>query len=396
VLKTTPAAIRRLAIRNQRLAGPLPRSRPSAQDLLDTVKALRCLQLDPTAVVARNHLLVLFSRHGAFDEALFEEVAYRDRDLFEYWAHEASYVLSEDLPIHRHYMRPPRGWRTRMATWWQNEADFRAHILRRLEQEGPLRARDIEDRASVSWESSGWTNARNVARMLDLMWVRGQVGISRREGAQRVWDLMERCLPACAPAEELGDEEVTRRAAVHAVRALGAGRIPHIRAHFTRNRYPHLERVLATHDELVRLEVEGLGDDWWIHAADVETLDAGFSGRTTLLSPFDNLLCDRARTEQLFGFTHRLEIYVPRPKRRWGYFVLPVLDGDRLVARIDLAVDRRRERLVAHSVHAEPEVPRGKRLPRAIRRELERLAAWRGAREIEIGTVPDAWRPALA
>ena len=238
--------------------------------------------------------------------------------------------------------------------------------------------------------------SRNVARMLDLMWVRGQVGISRREGAQRVWDLMERVLPPDAPEEELGDEEVTRRAAPYAVRALGAGRIPHIRAHFTRGRYPHLPEVLEHHPDLVRIEVEGLGDDWWIHAADVETLERRLqAGRTALLSPFDNLLCDRARTEQLFGFTHRLEIYVPKPKRVWGYFVLPVLDGDRLVARIDLAMDRKRETLVAHAVHAEPKVPRGKRLPQAIRRELERLAAWRGAKDVEVRIAPDAWRPVL-
>jgi hypothetical protein len=107
VLSVTPAAIRRLAIRNQRLAGPAPRGQATAEDLLDTARALRCLQLDPTAVVARNHLLVLFSRHGGFDEARFEQVAYERRDLFEYWAHEASYVLSEDLPIHRYAMKPP-------------------------------------------------------------------------------------------------------------------------------------------------------------------------------------------------------------------------------------------------------------------------------------------------
>ena len=300
MITTTPAAVRRLAIRNQRLDGPVNES------LIETVRALGCLQLDPTAVVARNHLLVLFSRHGAFDEAQFERLAYEERALFEYWAHEASYVLSEDLPIHRHLMRPPGGWRTRMAAWWESEHEFRAHILARLTAEGPLRAREIEDRAKVPWESSGWTNARNVARMLDLMWVRGEAGISRRVGAQRIWDLMERCLPADAPDEELSDEEVTRRAAPRAIRALGAARIPHIRAHFTRNRYPHLQRVLDTHDQLQRIEVEGLGDDWWIHVEDLETLDADFRGRTALLSPFDNLLCDRARTEQLFGFNHGL------------------------------------------------------------------------------------------
>jgi uncharacterized protein YcaQ len=392
VRKVSVEAVRRLAVKNQRLSGPRNR------DLLETVRALRCLQLDPTAVVARNHLLVLFSRHGAFDEAEFETLAYKDRVLFEYWAHEASYVLSEDLPIHRHFMRPPVGWRTRLAQWWHGEHEFRAHILERLTEDGPLRAREIEDKATVSWESSGWTHARNVARMLDLMWVRGQVGISRRDGAQRVWDLMARCLPPDAPQDDLEETEVTRRAALHALRALGAGRIPHIRAHFTRGRYPHLPQVLQRlHKEqaIERIEVEGLGDDWWIRADDLERLDEPATPRTVLLSPFDNLLCDRARTEQLFGFTHRLEIYTPKAKRRWGYFVLPILDGTRLVARADLAIDRKRNRLTALAIHKEPAAPRGKRLPTAIRRELERLAAWRGATAVDVHLAPDEWRPVL-
>ena len=402
MLKVDPSAIRRLAIRNQRLAGPVPRAKPSAQDLLDTVRALRCLQLDPTSVVARNHLLILFSRHGAFDETLFEELAYRERALFEYWAHEASYVLSEDLPIHRYAMRAPEGgaWRAKQNHWWDTETDFRTHILERLYREGPLRARDIEDRAKVGWQSSGWTHARNVARMLDLMWVRGHVGISRREGAQRMWDLMARCLSPTAPREQLTDEEVTYRAAPYAIRALGAGRVPHIRAHFTRNRYPHLEAVLARlqADGVVeRIAVDGLGDDWWILTEDLETLNtADFTPRTALLSPFDNLICDRARTEALFGFTHRLEIYVPKAKRRWGYFVLPVLDGERLVARIDLAMDRKRNVLSAIEVHKEPSTPRGKRLPAAIRKELERLAAWRGATGIEVLKAPSEWLEVLS
>jgi uncharacterized protein len=401
VRKVSVTAVRRLAIRNQRLEGPRPRGEAGAPALLETVRALRCLQLDPTAVVARNHLLVLFSRHGAFDEAEFERLAYEDRSLFEYWAHEASYVLSEDLPIHRHFMRPPVGWRTRLAQWWQSEHEFRAHILERLRADGPLKAREIEDRATKSWESSGWTHARNVARMLDLMWVRGQVGIARREGAQRVWDLMERCLPpdAAPQTQQLTPEEVTKQAAPLAIKALGAARAPHIRNHFTRGRYPALPEALEAlrNDGVVeRIEVEGLGDDWWICAEDAERLDDEFRPRTALLSPFDNLLCDRARTEALFGFTHRLEIYTPKPKRQWGYFVLPILDGDRLVARADLSIDRRRNALNVLALHKEPDTPRAKRLPRAIRRELERLAAWRGATAIDIHAAPDEWKPILA
>jgi uncharacterized protein YcaQ len=405
MLRVAPAAVRRLAIRNQRLAGPLPRGKPTAGHLLETARALRCLQLDPTAVVARSHLLVLFSRHGAFDEAVFEELAYERRELFEYWAHEASYVLSEDLPIHRYEMRTwprPGGgtWPRMLVEWLAEEKEFHAHVLERLEREGPLRARDIEDLAGRNpLDGHAWAGTRSVGRILEVMWVRGEVGVARRDGAQRLWDRFERCLPPDAPREELSDAQVTRRAAVHAIRALGAARIPHIRAHFTRSRYPGLPEAL----EALRaggvvepLAVEGLGDDWWVLAEDVDALRSDdFRGRTALLSPFDNLLCDRARTEALFGFSHRLEIYTPATKRRWGYFVLPVLDGDRLVARCDLAMDRKAARLKVISVHAEPGLRKGTRLPKAIRRELERLARWRGATAIEIGEAPMAWRPYL-
>jgi uncharacterized protein len=399
VLRVPVVNARRLAVRNQRLSGP------RARDLMETCRTLRCLQLDPTAVVARSHLLVLFSRHGAFDERKLERLAYGERRLFEYWAHEASLVLAEDLPLHRFEMRTwPRGggaWVRRIVAWYEAQAVFRTQILERLRSDGPLRTSEIEDTATEPWGSGGWSNERNVSRMLDVMWVRGEVGIARREGGQRVWDLMERCLPPDAPAGELPEPAMTRRAAELAIRALGVARPAHIRAHFTRGRYPGLPEALAALAEdgaIERVAVEGLGDDWWVHAEDAGYLqDPGeFRPRTVLLSPFDNLICDRARTERLFGFSHRLEIYTPREKRRWGYFVLPVLDGDRLVARADLALDRKAGRLVAHAVHAEERVPRGKRLPRAIRRELERLAAWRGMGEIEVRAAPDAWRPILA
>jgi uncharacterized protein len=395
-LRVPVAAARRLAISNQGLAGPARRRAPGADELLATARALRCLQLDPTGVVARSHLLVLFSRLGPFDEAVFDRLAYEERALFEYWAHEASYVLAKDLPLHRWYMRAY----SRHGAWMDEHAALRAHVLERLAAGGPLRARDLGDHPSDRWIRGGWGVERALARMLDMLWVRGEIGISRREGGQRLWDLMERCLPADAPAEDWPTERVVGVAAEVAVRALGVARAPHVRAHFTRGRYPGLEAVLAA-GPFARVEVAGLGDDWWVHEADVERLRAladgdGFRGRTVLLSPFDNLLCDRARTEALWGFSHRLEIYTPKAKRRWGYFVLPVLDGDRLVARADLQVDRAAGRLLVHALHAEPRVPRGARLPRAIRAQLERLAAWRGATDVEIRAAPEAWRPALA
>ena len=391
MLRLTVTAARRIAVRAQRLDGPAPRGRPDREAILDVCRSLRCLQLDPTNVVARNHLLVVFSRLGPFDPSLLERLAYEDRQLFEYWAHEASLVLSDDLPLHRHLMRT---WRNpRAQRWWELNEDFRAYILDRLRRDGPLPLREIEDRSVAPWLSTGWTNKRTVSRMLDLMWVRGQVGIAARNGGQRLWDLMERCLPPGAPDSDLDEPEVTRTAVLLALKALGVARAPHIRAHFTRGRYPGLPETLAAlHREhlIVPVEVDGLGGGWWMRAEEAEA-DGDWRGRTALLSPFDNLLCDRARTEQLFGFSHRLEIYTPKSKRRWGYFVLPILHGDRLIGRADLAIDRKGDRLVAHAIHREPGAPRGKAVARAILRELERLAKWQRAGDLELREVPDAW-----
>jgi uncharacterized protein YcaQ len=373
VLRLSITEARRLAIRAQRLDGPAPRGRPDRAAVLDLCRALRCLQIDPTNVVARNHQLVVFSRLGAFDPADLERLTYEEHELFEYWAHEASLVLTEDLPLHRYLMRT---WRhPRAERWWELNAEFRAYILDRLRADGPLPLGEIEDRSAAPWLSTGWTHQRNVSRMLDLMWLRGHVGIAARAGGQRLWDLMERCLPHDAPDTVPPDGEVTERATLLALKALGVARAPHIRAHFTRGRYPGLPEALTkleARGAIVRVAVDGLGDDWWMRA-DAE-LDGDWRGRTALLSPFDNLLCDRARTERLFGFSHRLEIYTPKAKRRWGYFVLPILHGDRLIGRADLAIDRKRRRLVAQAVHREPDAPRGKAVARAIARELERLA----------------------
>jgi uncharacterized protein len=401
MLRVPPTAARRLALQAQRLDGPTPRRAPTTEEILDVVRALRCLQLDPTSAVARNHLLVVFSRLGAYDVQRLEQLVYRDRALFEYWAHEASLVLTEDLPVHRWTMRNWGGgngvWHQRAHKWWEVNAEFRRHLLDRLGDEGPLPARELDDQSVEPWLSTGWTHQRNVSRMLDMMWVRGHVGIGAREGGQRLWDLMERCLPPDPPDEELDDAEVTRRAALLSLKALGVARTPHIRAHFTRGRYPTLPATLATlHEqgEIERVELEGLKGEWWVRADDVEALraaDGDWRGRTALLSPFDNLLCDRGRTEELWGFSHRLEIYTPKPKRRWGYFVLPILHQDKLIGRADLRIERKTGRLIAPAIHREDGAPKGRAIAAAIRRELERLAAWQDATEIEIHSAPAAW-----
>ncbi len=353
------------------------------------MRRIGCLQLDPISTVARSPLLVLFARLGAVREAALEHAAYEQRELFDAWAHEASLVATADLPLHRWAMRTwlssPTTRAARAREFLHTNAAFCDELVAELRARGPLRVRDLEDRSAEPWRHGWWTDEvsgrQTLGRMLDLLWVTGRVGISRRIGGERVWDVLERCLPAGVPAAELGDAEAERRAALRAVGMLGVARPAHVRAHFLRRRYRRLSDTLAelvAAGELERVRVSGLGGGWLARAADLDALpDLAPAARTIALSPFDNVLCDRARATELFGFEHRLEIYVPAAKRRWGYYVLPILHRERIVARADLAVDRSARVLRVRALHREPDVRRTPALDRAITRALERLAAWR-------------------
>jgi uncharacterized protein YcaQ len=400
-MRTIPLAqARRLALHAQGLAAP-PAPGTTAESV---VARIGCLQLDPVGVVARSPLLVLRARvrggtHASHERGL-ARAAYRDRALFDYWCHEASLCHVADLSIHRWAMRtyldrlPPS--RDLVRRWLADNATFAEHVLSTLRDAGPLPAGELEDRAEVSWEWGHWTDEvssrQNIARMLDRLWMQGHVGIADRAGNARRWDLMERCLPpgrlAAVDAEPLSEEEAVRGATLRALGMLGIAREPQITAHFTRRRYPGLGAVLERLEReghVVRVEIDGLRGEWWGRTEGVavaHTLEPG--RRTVALSPFDNLVCDRARAAELFGFDHRLEIYVPKGKRRWGYYVLPILHGERLIARADLRIDRDggEPLLRVLALHREP----GRRADGAIRRALESLASWRGA---ELAALPE-------
>ncbi|MEP7200121.1 MAG: crosslink repair DNA glycosylase YcaQ family protein [Chloroflexota bacterium] len=404
----SPTLARRLFITRQRLAGPRPT--PNAMGIMDVARDLRCLQLDPTSAVARSHLLVLWSRLGVFDTAELDRVMWQERQLFEYWAHAASIVLTEDYPLHHLRMRAhPSGgpvWSQRVQEWIRNNQKLRRHILTRLRRDGPLLSRELEaDGVDASnWISSGWTSERNVARMLDFLWAQGKIMVTARVGGQKQWDLAERCLPEWTPRERLTERAGTERAAQFSLRALGVGTAKHIAQHFMRGRYPHLADTLAQlehAEQIVRVQIGAGGavwpGVWYIHADDVPLLDRLRAGewapRTTLLSPFDNLICDRARTEQLFDFFFRIEIYVPKAKRQHGYFVLPILHGDRLIGRVDPLMDRQRQRLTINAIHLEPTAPTTRATARAVRAAIEELGKFLGAADITYGArVPDEWK----
>ena len=222
---------RRLAVRSQHVAGPPPAA--GIDGMRQVLRGLRVLQLDPVNVVARSHLLVLWSRLGGFDRDDLDTLLWRERWLFEYWAHAASIVLTEDYPIHRVMMR---AYGTTVENWLAANEDFRRYVLDRLRDAGPLPGEAIEDRVAVSWTSTGWTNGRNVERMLDTLWKQGVVTVARREGLRRLWGLAD--YPAVA---DLPREDLVNLAAGHSLRALGVARARDVERHFTIGRYPGLD-----------------------------------------------------------------------------------------------------------------------------------------------------------
>ena len=381
---------RRLAIKAQLLSAPRPRG------VVETVRALRFVQMDPTSSVARTEHIVLFSRLGKrYRPAQLERLLWDERSLFEY---RAFIVPTSDFGIHREVMRryPPASAHTRhryVRTFLRENASFRRYVLGRLRKDGPLRTRDLEDRSVVGWRTGGWNDdGRNTGMMLEILWMRGEVMIVGREGQQRVWDLGERRLPIDEP--RLPATEIARRLVEGQLRSRGFAPASSLGGMFDGLEAKGARRAI---DDMVRdgiavpVEVEGLKGGLLAHAG---VMGTPFRPRTVVLSPFDQLIHDRRRTEELFGFRYRLEIYVPPAKREYGYFVLPVLSGDRLIGRIDPKFDRKNRVLHVNGVWAEDPVSAddGPKVAAAI----EELAAWKQARDVAFdGVTPASWRRLL-
>lgn len=367
------------------LSAPRPRS------ILDVVEGLGSVQMDPTRRVARTEHLVLWSRLGRrFQVAELERLLWQDRSLFEY---RAFILPTTQLAVHRPTMRrypsTIAGRHEYVRRYLRENQAFRRYVLARLRVDGPLPTRAFEDRSAVGWRTGGWNDdGRNTSMMLEVLWAKGEVMIAGRAGQERVWDLAARRLPL--DGTRLAPREEARRLFDTQLRALGVAKLTAFGKTFEGIRPPGWERALAGLEQegrAVRVRVDGRPGERWAHS---DVLEGSFRPRTVLLSPFDRLIHDRARTEELFGFRFRLEIYVPKAKREFGYFVMPILHGDRIVGRLDLHFDRTANVLRIDAVYAEPDAP-ASAWP-AIRKQIDELAVWLGAEDIVLPELPSVWR----
>ncbi|CUR59309.1 conserved hypothetical protein [metagenome] len=349
---------RRIAVRAQLLDADRP------DDVLEVLRHLGFLQVDLTRVVAEHADLALWTRLGAGYDPDDLAGLVGDGAVVE---HQAMLRPSEDVALFQADMdawpgEPPlKEWQEDLRDWVQANDGARREVLALLRSEGPTAARDLPDSCEVPWRSSGWTNNKNVMKLLECMEARGEVAVASREGRERRWDLAERVHPG-DPA--VPGEQAHRTLAARRLRALGLARPRALEAW-------HEPYDVRGAGEPAR--VDGVRGLWRV---DPSLLDDEFEGRTAILSPLDRLVFDRKRMSDLFAFDYQLEMYKPADQRLWGYWAMPVLDGDELVGKVDATADREGGVLVVDAVHEDGEWSTARRA--RVEAELHSLAEWLG------------------
>jgi len=351
------ADARRIAVRAQLLTEERP------TDLVETVRRLSLVQLDPTSAIAPSADLVLWSRLGSDYSPQHRLDAVNELRLVEF---RGSLRAADDIALYRAEMAEwprtsdeVREWQLEQAEWVEDNGECRLDILERLRADGPLPQKELPDTCVRPWASSGWNNNRNVTMMLGLLVQRGEVAVAGHRGRDKLWDLAERIYPD-DPGIPLA--ETRRLRAEQRLSSLGIARA-HAPAHPVEQLH-----VGEVGEPAV---VEGVRGGWRIDPAQ---LGQPFSGRVALLSPFDRLLHDRKRMAEIFEFDYLLEMYKPAEKRRWGYYALPILYGDRLVGKLDAKADRKGGVLRVAAVHQDE--PFGTAMTDAVDHEIENLARW--------------------
>lgn len=370
-----------------------PRRRAQPSDILSTVQRMSLLQIDTINIVARSPYLVLFSRLGNYQPQWLDN-ALSQGELMEYWAHEACFLPRSDFALIRHRMLSPdkMGWKYRQE-WMHEHAAEIEQLIAHIQENGPVRSADFEHPRKGA---SGWWEWKPHKRHLEGLFTSGKVMVVERRNFQRVYDLTYRVMPHWDDERDLLTQEAAEAIMLeNSARSLGIFR-PQWLADYYRLRQPALKPLLEVWQRELRVipvAVETLGE-MWLHADLLPLLPQAQEGKlqathSAVLSPFDPVVWDRKRAEQLFNFSYRLECYTPAPKRQYGYFVLPLLHKGQLVGRMDAKMHRKTGTLEIIALYLEDGVKATAALEKGLSSAINDFARWQGASSVTLGRMPD-------
>lgn len=374
---------RRIAIAAQGLLDPKPRGKVTRAHLRRLMRRIGMLQIDSVNVLIRSHYLPVFSRLGPYPAKLLDDFAYKHGELFEYWGHAASLIPVEHFPLFRNRMDTEARWH--IHRWAKEHHDYVATVLEEVRAHGPIVVGQLSDARAGEGGWWGWGDGKLA---LEYLFARGLITTAGRSAFARMYDVTERVIPpqylnASPPSPRDAEAQLLLLAAG----SLGVGTVRDIADYYRLPQKPAREllREFAASGKLEQVEVEGWKGEALLHP---EARVPRRSEARALLSPFDSLVWERDRAERLFGFRYRIEIYTPKAKRVFGYYVLPFLLGDALVARVDLKADRQAGQLLVRAAHAEEGVNR-EEVAAALAEELRSIADWLGLDEVMVSPPGD-------
>ncbi|MHC3773106.1 winged helix-turn-helix domain-containing protein [Pantoea agglomerans] len=367
-----------------------PAKRAVYQDLINCISRMSLLQIDTIHVVARSPYLVLFSRLGNYPQAWLEQ-ALAQGELFEYWAHEACFIPRADYSLLRHRMLSPErlGWKYN-AQWVAEHQQAIAGLLQQIRDNGPVRAADF---THADNPKSGWWAWKPHKRHLENLFSAGELMVTERRNFQRVYDLRSRVMPDWQDAiHGISEAEATRQMLMNSARSLGVFRAAWLADYYRLKRAPVNDFIADAQaaGDLVAVNTEGLGA-MWLHRDSLPLLETPLQAtHSALLSPFDPVVWDRKRARELFNFDYRIECYTPEEKRKFGYFVLPILHRGQIKGRLDARMLRQAKQLEIKNIWLEEKTRVTARFLVDIRCAIERFATWQGAESVAILQAPDA------
>jgi uncharacterized protein len=366
--------------------GSLPARSATRDDVLGAVRRMGVLQIDSISVVARSPYLVLWSRLGTYDPIWLDELL-AEGSIFEYWSHAACFIPTEDYGLYRRLMLEGR---EKTLAWMEANPDALEYVMGRIRRDGPVRSAEF---VRTDGKAGGWWEWKPEKRALEHLFAAGELMISHRENFNRVYDLRERVLEYALPGWEDSlaptEQEVRRAFALKAVRALGVAVARWIPDYFRtpKKGAAGLLEELADDGSLLRATIED--EPAYVHPDNAglaeQVLYGGMrSSLTTLLSPFDPVVWDRARALELFGFEYKIEVYTPAARRRYGYYSLPILHEGDLVGRLDAKAHRKQGLFEVKAIHLEPDVPGSEGLVEGLSGALRGCASWHGTPEVVV------------